>query len=119
MVGARLLKSSILFALAAPCALACADRVVRPDREAALAHFELGTSALTANQLSEAVEHLQAAVTTDATFAVPHRALGITYARLGQGDAAVEHYRRYLSLFPDAPDGAAVTQIIADYERED
>ena len=71
--------------------------------------------ALRAGYLGHARALLEEATVVDHTFASVYRSLGITCARLGDGDAAVDAYRHYLWLSPAAEDYRVVSQIIADY----
>jgi len=87
-------------------------------REQAKKLYEQGTKSLSQNRLKESIEYFLEATRTDPKFARPHRDLGIAHARAGNGDAAVEHYRLYLQLFPSAPDAESVKKIISDYEAD-
>ncbi len=87
-----------------------------PDRARAKDAFERGNQALRADRVTEAVAAYTQALEASPEFAAPHRGLGIAQARLGNGDAAVEHYKAYLRLAPNAPDAPSVRMIIAEYE---
>ncbi len=88
-------------------------------REQAKKLFEQGNKALMQNRIKEAIEYYVEATRVDPKFAPPHRSLGIAHARAGNGDAAVEHYRQYLKLYPTAPDAEAVKKIVKEYESGD
>lgn len=74
---------------------------------------------LIANKHKEAIELYLEAARIDPKYALPHRGLGIAHAGAGNGDAAVEHYRTYLKLYPTAPDAEQVRKLIHDYEASE
>lgn len=73
-----------------------------------------GVEALKDKRYQEAIVHLQKAASEDATFALPHRHLGVAFAKTGNKAAAVAHYRLYLTLQQDARDAAQVKDTIAE-----
>ncbi len=87
----------------------------QPDVTALIA---AGTVALKANNSADAVQLFEQAERFDPSHPRVQWSLGIVHARLGNGDIAVSHYKKYLALAPDAPDVSSVKRIIADYEAE-
>ena len=59
---------------------------------------------LKSGKINESIQLFHEAIKTDATFRGPHRNLGIAFAKLGDAEAAIKHYRIYLNLSPDAYD---------------
>jgi|GEM_PF-2676047 len=85
-------------------------------RQQAESHFNKGKDALKEGKLQDAIMLFRESVRTDPTFASPHRHLGIAFAKLGDGQSALEHYRMYLNLAPHAVDANQVKSIIRAYE---
>jgi hypothetical protein len=79
--------------------------------------FDAGVKALSAGQLDQAVSNLTRCIQIDSQFARCYRALGITYARLGDGPKSAHYYKLYLKVDPTAPDIEQVKQILHDYEK--
>lgn len=57
---------------------------------------------------------IDATTAPDRLAAWAHRARGVSYAALGRGAEAVDDYRAYLAIVPDAPDRGDVEAWIAD-----
>jgi tetratricopeptide (TPR) repeat protein len=76
----------------------------------------LGAALLELGRLEEAIRHLQRAVEIDPDYARPHKNLGNIHAQQGDGRAALEAYRRYVSL--GGRDAQAVSGWIRDLERD-
>ncbi len=68
-------------------------------------------------KLDDAIDKVHESLALDPAFGKSHRLLGVVYAELKRNEEAVQHYRRYLQLEPEAPDAKDVRQIIDDYER--
>lgn len=75
-----------------------------------------GTKALTAGQVPKAIESFNRCVVADKNFALCYRAMGIAYARSGNGPKAARYYRLYLKVDPNARDAAQVRQLLQQYE---
>lgn len=68
-------------------------------------------------KLEEAIDKVHESLALDPAFGKSHRLLGVVYAELKRNEEAVQHYRRYLQLEPEASDAKDVRQIIEDYEK--
>lgn len=77
-----------------------------------------GESAIAAGRLERARTLLFACIELNPWSAGCHRSLGVLFARLDEAKKAIEHYRRYVELAPDAPDAPRVRRMIADSERK-
>jgi pSer/pThr/pTyr-binding forkhead associated (FHA) protein len=75
-----------------------------------------GTRALSQGKNQAAVDALLRCVAQDKTFARCYRALGIAYAKMGNGPKAVRYYRQYLKVDPQAKDASSVKQLLQQYE---
>ena len=78
--------------------------------------FAEGLQALNAGKLQTAIERLSQCVERDPKFARCYRALGIVYARLGDGPNAAHFYQLYLQTDPTASDAEQVKQLLRQYE---
>lgn len=87
-----------------------------PKEQAKIAFAE-GVRAFAAKELPKAIESFDKALVLDASLGEAHRSLGIVYATKKDQAKAVEHYRAYLALVPQAADAADVQKIIDDYAR--
>lgn len=87
-------------------------------RDRAKRFFTAGNVALRANDLDDAIKNLTDAVRADASFADPHRSLGIAYARQKEVAKAFEHYQRYLDLNPNAKDADQVRQLLRQNDSQ-
>lgn len=88
-----------------------------PVRHQAEEFFLQGKDTLKSGKINESIQLFHEAIKTDATFGGPHRNLGIAFAKLGDAEAAIKHYRIYLNLSPDAYDAQQVKAIIKAYEE--
>ena len=64
----------------------------------------------------DAIGKYEEALKLDPALARAHREMGVVLATIKKDEQAVEHYREYMRLAPDAEDAAKVKQIIADWE---
>jgi len=76
--------------------------------------YSLGARYLKEKAYAPAAEAFGTALEIDPSFADAERSLAVALDQLGRGDEAVQHFRRYLELRPDAPD----SQQIAEWIRE-
>jgi tetratricopeptide (TPR) repeat protein len=75
--------------------------------------YSLGTRYLKEKAYAPAAEAFVTALEFEPSFADAERNLGVALDQLGRGGEAVQHFRRYLELRPDAPD----SEQIADWIR--
>jgi ABC transport system ATP-binding/permease protein len=78
--------------------------------------YNEGKAALTGGDLQGAINHFGECVQIDANYARCYRALGIAYAKSGNGAKAARYYKQYLKVAPDAPDASQVRQLLEQYE---
>ncbi|HZD06058.1 MAG TPA: tetratricopeptide repeat protein, partial [Longimicrobiales bacterium] len=90
--------------------LSSADRPEVPSE--ALGAFRTGVSAVDAGRLEAAADAFSRAVTVAPEWAEAVYDRGVTLARLGRREEALEALRGYLELRPDAPDAMAVSERI-------
>jgi pSer/pThr/pTyr-binding forkhead associated (FHA) protein/tetratricopeptide (TPR) repeat protein len=76
-----------------------------------------GTKALRAGQFQRAIDKLAACIKTDRSFCLCYRAMGIAYARAGNGPKAYRYYKQYLKVCPTATDASAVEELLEQYEN--
>jgi len=76
--------------------------------------YSLGARYLKEKAYAPAAEAFGTALEIDPSFADAERNFAVALDQLGRGDEAVQHFRRYLELRPDAPD----SQQIAEWIRE-
>lgn len=69
------------------------------------------------DRADDALKAYTRALELDPTLASAERGLAIAYAAKNDDTAAVEHYRKYLTLSPKAPDAGEVRKIIETYEK--
>jgi len=74
------------------------------DEEAAELNLQLGIGYLRQGDLVTARNKLERAIEQDPSLVMAHTALALVYERLGDIDAADEHYRRAVYLAPKDPD---------------
>ncbi len=72
--------------------------------QAALLNMQLGTGYLKQGRNDLALEKLQKALQQDPNLASAHHSIAFLYERLGEVDAAYEHYEQALDLAPGNPD---------------
>lgn len=87
-----------------------------PDDPAALAeakaHFAEGRAAYQANEYERAIREFDAADALRPSPMLPYN-IGLAWEQLGNGAKAIEQYRRYLALLPEANNRDEVEQRIA------
>jgi serine/threonine protein kinase len=76
--------------------------------------YEQGLQLLARNRVPEAVARLQDAVRYDPSTPEYHRDLAKAHFRNGNRKHGIWHYKRYLKLWPDAPDAATIKKIIGE-----
>jgi tetratricopeptide (TPR) repeat protein len=83
-----------------------APEAPKPQFDPLKAHkdIEIGNYYLKTGNLDAALDRFQEATTLQPGLAEPFRLLGRTYERMHRPQKAVESYRRYLNVFPNAPD---------------
>lgn len=81
-------------------------------REEAMKHYAQGNHLAYQGRFEDAILEYQQAVRLDPAFPHPHRAMGSCYAALGKSSLSVTAYQGYLTRAPDAPDAAAVKEIL-------
>lgn len=110
MTGPRCLLALIVVALAARSA-AADDAATRNAKR----HFERGQKLYTLTKFREALDEYQQAFDArpipDFLFNI-----GQCYRNLGDYDAAIFSYKKYLAAAPDAPNRAQVEQLIVDLQ---
>jgi len=74
------------------------------DEEAAELNLQLGIGYLRQGDLLTARNKLERAIEQDPSLVIAHTALALVYERLGDIDAAEEHYRQAVYLAPKDPD---------------
>jgi tetratricopeptide (TPR) repeat protein len=90
----------------APAVAPAAPEPPKPQFDPLKAHkdIEIGNYYLKTGNLDAALDRFQEATTLQPGLAEPFRLLGRTYERMHRPQKAVESYRRYLNVFPNAPD---------------
>jgi len=109
----------------AVCAVVCALLVALPpalvradDAErAARGHFRRGETQFAMGQFAQALKEYQAAYELKPLPGFLFN-IGQCHRNLGQLEAAIFSFKRYLRLRPDAPNHAAVEELISDLERQ-
>ncbi|MBN1960145.1 MAG: FHA domain-containing protein [Deltaproteobacteria bacterium] len=71
---------------------------------------------LKAGDIKGAIDALNRCISLDENYAACYRALGIAYARGGNGPKAAKYYKQYLKANPNAPDADKVRQLLEQYE---
>ncbi len=74
--------------------------------------YSVGARYLQEHAYGPASEAFRSALEIDPGFADALRNLGVALDQLGREQEAVQHFRRYLDLRPDAPDAAEITRRI-------
>jgi beta-barrel assembly-enhancing protease len=67
--------------------------------------------------LARAREEYEQGAALDPAYPDPFRQLGFLYYQIGQNDKAVEAFRRYLALKPDAPDAPRIAEYVTELSR--
>ncbi len=78
--------------------------------------YTQGVSLLQAGELQQAANLFLQCVGLDKEYALCYRALGITYARLGDALKAAKYYRLYITIAPQAKDAAEVKHLLEQYD---
>jgi len=85
-------------------------------RAQAIELYSKGNKLYLVKKFKEAESEYKKALEADASFALAYRGLGVTYASQEKNQKAIESYKSYLKLAPDAKDGKLVRQIIKEAE---
>jgi predicted Zn-dependent protease len=94
------------------------EKAVRAFQGDPAPHYYLGRIALeTTADMDKAIAHLEAAIAADATYAPPHRELGLAYYRKGDRAKAVAELEKYLALDPKAKDADQIKTTIEEIKR--
>lgn len=80
-------------------------------------HYNLGNKYYLQRKYPQALEEFRLALELDATFALAHRGMGVTYAKQGKAELAIKEYKTYLKLAPDAKDASQVQKVIKEFEQ--
>jgi hypothetical protein len=98
------------------------DAAAAQKKSAAMARaagYEIeGRKRLLAGDLGAAERYLKLCLQTVETYAACHRQLGVLYASKEDTRAAIQHYKRYIELDPNAIDAERVKQLIQDATRK-
>lgn len=95
------------------------EKPVDPQkRAAALEHYSKGNKFYLQRKYADALTEYKRALDADANFALAYRGLGVTYASQNKREKAIESYKAYLRLAPDAKDAGQVKAIIQKAESE-
>ncbi len=79
--------------------------------------YAAGLQAYAIKRYPAAMAAFEEALRLDPDLAGAHRALGILFAREHAASRALWHYQRYVRLAPQAPDAAAVRELIVQYQK--
>ena len=71
-----------------------------------------GAKALNSGQFGRAIDTFNHCIALDKNFSLCYRALGIAYAKSGNGPKAIKYYKLYLKIDPNAYDAAQVRQLL-------
>ena len=94
-------------------------KAVDPVKRAlALDHYMKGNKLYLQRKYVEALAEYKKALDADQTFALAYRGLGVTYASQNKREKAIESYKAYLRMAPDAKDASSVKMIIQKAEAE-
>jgi len=77
-----------------------------------------GQTQFDSNNYPAAIDSFEQALKVDPSYAKAHRSLGIAYASAKQPEKAVDHYRLYLAMEPNAPDAGEVKKIVTDWDSK-
>ncbi len=94
-------------------ALAQFRRAMELAPEDARAQYNAGVMLLQADQVTAAIEAMEAALVLRPVYPLAHKSLGYAYAQWGEYAKAVEHLGKYLEQAPDAQDAAEIRGFIA------
>ena len=76
-----------------------------------------GVKALQAGNFQKAADLFSRCIKLDPKLCQCYRALGITYAKAGNGPKAYRYYKQYLKTCPTASDATQVEQLLKQYEQ--
>jgi hypothetical protein len=92
---------------------------IDPQKRAqAIELYNRGNKLYLQKKFKEAELEYKRALDTDPQFALAYRGLGVTYASQEKNQKAIEAYKSYLKLAPDAKDAKLVKQIIKEAEQK-
>lgn len=89
---------------------------LRPEE--AEVHYNVGTVYFQAGEVKRAVVHLRQALELEPDHALAHKALAFALVRQERLPEAAEHLGRYLQLEPEAPDAAAMRDLLEELRRQ-
>jgi tetratricopeptide (TPR) repeat protein len=87
-----------------------------PPPEDAKVLYADGTKALNGGLFAKATELFGRCMMADKNFSMCYRAMGIAYAKSGNGPKAVRYYRLYLKVEPNARDAPQVKAMLQQYD---
>jgi hypothetical protein len=87
-------------------------------RALALDHYVKGNKLYLQRKYGDALAEYKKALDSDQSFALAYRGLGVTYASQNKREKAIESYKAYLRMAPDAKDASSVKMIIQKAEAE-
>jgi len=110
-------KTPVLVGQADPELKAKAEKARKANAAVEEGHTLLGDQKDPA-KIDQAIAAYQRALSIDPVFARAERALGVAFAAKGDDATAADHYKRFLSLDPEAPEASQIKAIIAKYEAK-
>jgi tetratricopeptide (TPR) repeat protein len=87
-------------------------------KKQAVAALDLGHNLVNEQKPDEAIQSYAKALELDPMMASAERGLAIAYAAKNDDEKAIEHYRAYLKLAPNASDAEDVRGILDKYEKK-
>jgi serine/threonine-protein kinase len=78
--------------------------------------YDEGMALFSKGNCTAAVPYFREATTMSPGFAEAYREMGKCYTRMGKLDAAIPHYKKYVTLKPTAPDAGVYKTIIKNHE---
>lgn len=94
------------------------EAAAQARQEKAEKHIERGHKFIRRRKIERAIDAYKKAATFDPDNGIAHRSLGIAYTMNGSPDRAINEYKVYLKLLPDAEDGPQIRQMIEGYEQQ-
>jgi tetratricopeptide (TPR) repeat protein len=94
-----------------------AEKFLKRRPQSARAYFTIGEACRQRNQkgdVEKAEQHYRRAIEIDASYAPPHRGLGLIWLKQGRKKQAREAFEKYLSLAPQAEDKGYIQQYLQD-----
>jgi|GEM_PF-5225412 len=96
---------------------------MQPEKEEdpynAKQHYQLGVNYFQNKDYNEAIKHFLTSTRLDPEYALAYRAMGSSYASIGDMDKAMLAYRKYVKLSPSSPDVEDVKEIIEEYQNKE